>query len=279
MKEEKSTIENSIPSLVEDYFLEIKKVSQFHLNFFSINDIPTIDINMLCLKDIIFRSLSFLQNIDDAFFSKLLRKMYFDTKDLSDFLGNFEKNTQFLDNLFENNFLNKISEYKDTKDQIKIIKSRGDANRTIMIATDNELKYFKPKTKSEINDYNKLRGRNVDAVHRYMKSREDMKKLNIKLKNLENSLKEEFKSEFSKSQDLYLTDLITIINSKLFYFNKLMWQEANKNEHIKEYFSNLGLKEFNLNSYAKNYLKNINLLKSQNINKLEQIEEALRNLK
>lgn len=277
MNEEK--IKESVKGFIDEYFEEVKKVSHFHLQFFNQNAIDTTDINMLALKDIIFRALSFLQNIDDMFFSKLLRKIYFDVKDLLEFLNTFEKNTQVLDNLFESQFLNKIPLYKDLKEKISLTKARGDSQRTIMLATENELKYFKPKSKAQISEYNKLRGRNVDAVHKYSKSREDIQKFSIELKNLKDSLNQEFKIEFQKAKDIYLGDLIVVINSKLFYFNKLMWQEANKNEHIKEYFSNLGLKKFDLNAYAKSYIKHINILKSNNIAKLEQIEEALRNLR
>ncbi len=271
-------IEESVKEFIEEYFSEIKQVSHFHLQFFYQNSIDTTDINMLALKDIIFRALNFLQNIDERFFSKLLRKMYFDVSHLIRFLNNFEKNSN-LNQIFESKFLNKFPSYKKINNQIELAKSREHSQRTIMLATENELKYLKPKSKAEINAYNKLRGRSVDAIHKYQQAKENIQKLNIQLKELKSSLNKQFVTEFQKMYNLYLNDLILVINSKLFYFNKLIWKEASKSTDIKNYFNSLGIKNFDLNTYAKSYIKNMNASKNNNIEELEIIEEALMELK
>lgn len=271
-------IEESVKEFIEEYFSEIKQVSHFHLQFFYQNSIDTTDINMLALKDIIFRALNFLQNIDERFFSKLLRKMYFDVSHLIRFLNNFEKNSN-LNQIFESKFLNKFPSYKKINNQIELAKSREHSQRTIMLATENELKYLKPKSKAEINAYNKLRGRSVDAIHKYQQAKENIQKLNIQLKELKSSLNKQFVTEFQKIYNIYLNDLILVINSKLFYFNKLIWKEASKSTDIKNYFNSLGIKNFDLNTYAKSYIKNMNASKNNNIEELEIIEEALRELK
>ena len=245
-------------------FKNVYEILDKQIEFFTSNNIPLTQDNLIPLNEIIFRAFNFLRDIDENFFSKLLRKIFFDVKNLLKFRNEFSKKNRNWHNILEKEFLPSYTEYKKLSDNISTLKRKIETQKNIMIATENELKYFTPKTKEEIKSYNHTKGRYVDAVHYYGVYRDDLSKLLVSIKELENEISSTFQCIFEKEVESILEKLDMIISSKIYQLNHLMWKEAKQNSSIKNYFEGLGIKEINLSSYAKNYIKNINNLKSEN---------------
>jgi len=268
--------QEDIYKFIESYFKEINDISEFHLNFFIENKIPTIDINLLILEKFIFQAFKFLKTNLEFKFSNFLHKLYNDIHNLLQFIEQFNKKSQIEINIFENDFLPLLPKYQLLKEKLED-KYRMLHHTDLNISSlEVQIKFFNPKNKEDTNELKHLRGRLVDAIHYNAKSKEDISKITITLNNLKNDLKDTFIEEFHKSKISYLSKYNLVLNTKLFYFNKKMWEEINQNQKTLSYFNNLGLKNINLKIYIENYLKHIDFSKSKNSNKYSQIENILK---
>jgi len=268
--------QEDIYKFIESYFKEINDISEFHLNFFIENKIPTIDINLLILEKFIFQAFKFLKTNLEFKFSNFLHKLYNDIHNLLQFIEQFNKKSQIEINIFENDFLPLLPKYQLLKEKLED-KYRMLHHTDLNISSlEVQIKFFNPKNKEDTNELKHLRGRLVDAIHYNAKSKEDISKITIALNNLKNDLKDTFIEEFHKSKISYLSKYNLVLNTKLFYFNKKMWEEINQNQKTLSYFNNLGLKNINLKIYIENYLKHIDFSKSKNSNKYSQIENILK---
>jgi uncharacterized DUF497 family protein len=144
----------------------------------------------------------------------------------------------------------------------------------IISSLENEIKYFNPKTKNDIKELKRLKKRLVDAIHYTAKAKENISKHTIEINNLKNELKELFISEFKNSYNSYISKFKLIINTKLYYFNKQMWIEANQSQNLKKF----GIDYLDLNLYIKNYLKHIDISKSKHYEEFLKIQDILKAL-
>lgn len=182
--------------------------------------------------------------------------------------------------VFEEQFLPDTKLFQEMKKQIEAFDIATESYHKRLINIENELKYQKPKTKKEDSDYNKLRGRQVDIIHHYSKSKEKTTLLKQQQKEFIVTLKEAFLLRFQEVYEFHIDNFLSVLNSKLYYFNKLMWIEANKSREIVNYFDAImSSEELTLHLYAKVYLNNINLLKSNKVEEYESIQFALKELK
>jgi hypothetical protein len=264
--------EEKLHYFIEQYFKDINEISDFHIKFLVENNIQTIDLNLLLLKKFIFQAKNFLTNNVDISFSRFLAKLYLDIRSLSEFLENFEKKTQVIELIFENQFLPTLLEYKTLKSQIEKDKHYIKEVVFIISSIEAEMKFLNPQTKSDIKELKRLKKRLVDAIHYNAKAKENISKNTIALKDLKNELKGLFKEEFAKYYKSYVTKFKLILNTKLFYFNKKMWLEANQSPNIKK----LNIKNINLTLYIENYLKHIEISKSQHFEEFLKIQDILK---
>jgi hypothetical protein len=266
--------ELQIYHFIEDYFKEIGEIIDFHIKFFINNNIKTIDFNMLLLKKFIFQAFNFLKTTAEISFSRFLDKLYLDIYSLYNYLETFEKNSKLVNDLFENNFLPSLIEYRVLKEKIEKDDKYIKQSSFIISSLENEIKYFNPKTKNDIKELKRLKKRLVDAIHYTAKAKENISKHTIEINNLKNELKELFISEFKNSYNSYISKFKLIINTKLYYFNKQMWIEANQSQNLKKF----GIDYLDLNLYIKNYLKHIDISKSKHYEEFLKIQDILKAL-
>jgi len=270
--------EKEIYQFIESYFKEIDYISEFHLKFFINNEIQTIDLNMLLLHKFIFQAFNFLKNNMETQFSRFTQKLYQDVKNLIEYLLKFEKKISLINNIFENEFLNNLIEYKNIKLKIENAHRKLKNTSVLLTSLETQLKFFDAKTKEDRKEYKVLRGRLVDTIHNHALAKEDISKYTIQLNDLKTLLKDIFNEKFIQAKKSYLARFYLMINTKLYYLNKSIWLEANKNIKVISYNEHLGIQQLNLKIYIKNYLKHIDILKSQNYNELSKIENILKEL-
>ena len=272
------TQKREIYKFINDYFKEIDDISEFHLNFFLKNKIQTIDLDIFILYKFIFQAFNFLKTNTGLYFSSFLNKLSKDTKNLIEYLNSFEKQTKIINNIFENKFLKSLPEYILLKSKIEENTKLLHTTSTNIASLETQIKFFNPKNKEDENELKRLRGRLVDSIHYNAKAKENISTYTIELNNIEKSLREIFFEEFSKAKTSYISKLKLVINTKLYYFNKEMWIEANKSKKTLAYLEDLGIKHMNLDIYINNYLKHIDIARSQNYEQYSKIEEILKEL-
>jgi hypothetical protein len=271
---EKENHQKEILTFLQHYFEEIDLITEFHLNFFIQNGIETIDLELLLVEKFIFQAFNFFKSNSELSFSRFLLKLYLDISSLLNYYSEFKKNSSFLDKIFEEQFLNTIQEYRILKKNIEANRERKQHLSVRVASLENEIKFFTPKNNKELKELKHLKGSLVDAIHYLAKAREDISEDTIKINNLKNSLKDDFKTEFKNFYKSHISKFRLVLNSKLYYFNKKMWLEINKNS---DYVKEMGIK-MNLTQYIKNYLKHIDIQKSPHYEEFVKIEQLLKEL-
>jgi len=267
-----------IYKFINNYFKEIDDISEFHLNFFLKNKIQTIDLNMLILHKFIFQAFNFLKTNTGLYFSTFLNKLAKDTKNLIEYLDSFEKQTKIINNIFENKFLKNLPEYILLKTKIEQNNKLLHTTSVNIASLETQIKFFNPKNKEDENELKRLKGHLVDAIHYNAKAKDNISAYTMELNKIEKSLRELFFEEFSKAKNSYISKLKLVINTKLYYFNKEMWREANRSKKTLSYLEELGIRHIDLNIYIHNYLKHIDIARSQNYEEYSKIETILKEL-
>jgi len=108
------------------------------------------------------------------------------------------------------------------------------------------------------------------------------KKLTIEdYDNLDEYMKEEFLYAFEKDFDSYKEYLKTIINTKTYYFDKLLWKEAAKSASIQDFFKKSKREEEQLTEelstkiFIKQYLQTVDLSHTKNPRWHEYLEKVI----
>lgn len=102
------------------------------------------------------------------------------------------------------------------------------------------------------------------------------------LEELEEFLKERFEVEFDKEFESFKDNLKIIINTKIHYFEKLMWHEARKSQSIQEFFKKSKRSEKNLQEplstkiFIEQYLKTVDFENTKNQQWHEYLQKVLR---
>jgi hypothetical protein len=74
-----------------------------------------------------------------------------------------------------------------------------------------------------------------------------------------------FFPEFNKLKEINLKKLEKIINTKLYYFEKILWFNASKSPLVIKFFNDSHIEgNFSTKTFIKDFLKNIDISKSSN---------------
>lgn len=135
-------------------------------------------------------------------------------------------------------------------------------------------KNFLEKTKDIHSVFKHLFLKSVEgSLGLYMRLSEKVEKISDdELKAFEEYVKEEFHNEFRKEFETYQEQLCKIINTKTYYFDKLLWNEARKSSAIQEFFKKSKRTENELNDelstkiFIQQYLQTIDMSHTKNVN-------------
>lgn len=97
----------------------------------------------------------------------------------------------------------------------------------------------------------------------------------------EDYVKEEFTNEFKKEKDKYDENLRSIINTKTYYFDKLMWSEAKNSASLREFFKKLKrtdgelTEELSTKIFIKQYMQTVDLSHAKDVKWHQYLENVL----
>jgi hypothetical protein len=272
-------MQTEIDIFLENFFDEIKEISEFHLDYLKKNNFKFPDVDYIQLKRFIDTATNNLYTLEPHILSGLLGKLYQDIKSLYEYYQKFKSSVKIPQIIFHKQYLSKIDFYKELTTKLDVVTENMEQFRHTMETTENELKMYKsiPTIKEHLDKYKQLKKRNVDSIYYFAQYKEDFVNLKSKLVEFEKSEELEFFPKFKELRAKYLQDLEKVLNSKMFYFDKLLWYEAQKSMSIERFFSEANIEgDYSTKTFIKYYLKNIDISKANNSEWLGYLNKILR---
>lgn len=192
------TIEDEVYEFCEIYFDEIAEVAENNVNFIEDNRLHIPKENYAILNKFLQKVLKNFKILDQNYCSSTLDKLGYDLEQLNELYDNVVKKSKNTLDIFESKFTPR---------------SHILTNFTKALLNTSELSN---KTQEDIDSIKK------------------MKKDYPKLKEVFYSI---FEEVFNEDKKQNLVNLKNSINSKTYYFDKLLWKEADKSATIVKHFS------------------------------------------
>jgi DNA repair exonuclease SbcCD ATPase subunit len=258
---------------IEKYFAKLKEVNDFHLSMIDGYGFKRPRINYILLKRFIDNAISFLSKIDDKLLNGLLLKMFRDVKSLFEYYQQVKEKTKYPEVIFYQEYLENLPEYKELKDEYETQKALLEELNSKIQRYEDQLK----RLNKDDEQYRKTNRMYVDALHKYSKIKDEFNNVKNRLKIYEEAQRSKFFSEFEKVRNQELQKLEDILNVKLYYFDKLLWDKAKKSYDIVKFFESANIDgDFSTKTFIKYFLKNIDTTKSKNKEWFDYLKRILR---
>ena len=270
-----------IDTFFQKFFQEIKKITEFHLDYLKTNHFEFQHVDYIQLKRFIDTATNNLYNLEPHLLSGLLGKLYQDIKSLYEYYKTFKSSVKIPQIIFQKQYLSEINFYKESTLKLNVISEKMDKFRSNIESTESELKIYKtiPTNPEELSKYKQLKKRNVDAIYYFSQYKDEFIALKSKLIEFENQEKLEFFPKFKELKTKYLNNLEKILNTKMFYFDKLLWYEAQKSSNIQRFFDESNIKgDYSTKTFIKYYLKNIDISKANDSEWINYLTKILKGL-
>ena len=192
------TIEDEVYKFCEIYFKELADVAEDNAHFVDDHNLRIPKENYAILNKFLQKTLQNFKILDPTYSTKTLNKLALDLAQLNEFYIAIEKKSRDIKSIFEKKFI--------------------------------------PKSPTLINfakailDFADLPDKTSDELIYIKKMKQDY----IQLKKVYESI---FEETFSDDKKHYLLTLKGAINSKSYYFDKLLWKEADESLTIVKHFS------------------------------------------
>jgi len=250
-----------LDSFLEDYFKLIKKVNEFHFQYLIQNKFKFPKTNYLELKNFIDTAKNFLLDLDEHLLGNLGEKLNQDIESLYSFYKNFKNKTKYVEVIFYQEYLEKLERYKSLKEEYeKLQKSIEEYNNNI-ISNEEKLKTIPQDTPL----YKKIKKSYVDSIYEYSKQKDKFYELKKEIESIEKTEELRFFPKFNKLKKHHLLKLEKILNSKLYYFDKLLWYQASHSKNVIDFFKKANIQgDFSTKTFINYQLKNIDISKSHN---------------
>ena len=258
-------VEQRVASFLDGFFADETAVAEHELGFLDENGLQKPEIDYMKMRQFIFTAFNNLKEMDLAIADGLVGKMFKDITNLVDFYKEFKKKIKISNLVYQRDFLPSVREYQELNDDKILTEGKMNQYKHIATATQRELDEIAiSKEKVDEAKVKMLRRRNVDSLYNLEKSKEHHKEVVIELNALEESMKGSFFEMFESYCNEYTTAFEEIINTKMFYFEKLLWHHAERSSGVRKFFDNAGITgSYSTRTYLNYYLRNINIEKSK----------------
>ena len=192
-----SIIEDEVSYFCADFFQDAVDEVEEGINFIEDNELEVPKENYTILPEFLNTILQRFRVLDSNFVSPLLDKVSSDMRTIQKILVPLRKHSANIPELFNTEFIDASEVLSDLKSDLNNQRIRAKGNI-------------------------ELKNRLLESEERY----EKLKKIYFEV----------FNEMFYEDREYYIGSLLYILNSKAFYCDKLIWQEANESNFIKKHF-------------------------------------------
>ena len=271
-----------IPPLVTEFldhfFADELEVAQKELDFLYGNGFEKPTLDYIKMRRFLVTAVNNLKTLDPSIMEGLLPKIHQDVERLHEYFAEFFKKTRLTKLVYVRDFLPSVPEYKQLQDEVTITEAMKKRFQSIASSTDRELAALPPpKNAEELTYMKQLKGRNVDAIDGLAKAKDKLVIISKQLKEMEEAMSSEFFKQYQEYVDNLREGFNEIINTKSYYFDKLLWQRASQSASIRKFFQQARIEgEFSTKTFIQYYLRNIDVEKSSTSDWHNYLHEVLK---
>ena len=249
---------------MDHFFGEELAAAQKELDFIYDNGLQKPQLDYIKMRRFLVTAFNSLKTIDPHIVEGLLSKMHQDVERLFAYLVEFRKKTKLSKLVYIRDFLPSVPEYKRLQNDVTLTESMKKRFQALAISTERELAALPPpKNAEEIAYFKALKGRNVDAIDGFAKSRDKLVVITKELKDLEDAMSSEFYKQYKEYVENINEGLCDVVHTKSYYFDKVLWEIAASSQLIRKFFMQARIEgDYSTKTYIQYYLRNIDIGKS-----------------
>ncbi|MDR2033800.1 MAG: hypothetical protein LBP89_04130 [Helicobacteraceae bacterium] len=272
-------IESAVAAFMERFFGDALSTAQKELDFIDKNGFEKPRLDYIKLRRFLVTAFNNLKTIDPHILEDgLLSKIHQDVDRLFEYLSEFRKKIKLSKLVYVRDFLSSVPTYHALQNEVTITEAMKKRFQSIAATTDRELLALAPPKNDEEIAYQKaLRARNVDAIDGLARAKDKLIIIGKQLKELEYMMSAEFFKSFAEYSENIGDGLREVIQTKSYYFDKLLWELAEESQLITKFFRQARIEgDYSTKTFIKYYLRNIDINKSNSSDWHIYLSEALK---
>ncbi|GHV06778.1 hypothetical protein AGMMS50229_12210 [Campylobacterota bacterium] len=267
-----------VSNFMDHFFGDELTATQKELDFVDANGFETPKLDYIKMRRFLVTAHNNLKTIDPHINEGLLSKIHQDVERLHEYVAEFNKKTKMGKLVYIRDFLPSVPEYKALQDEVTINEAMKKRFQSIAASTDRELATIAaPKNAEELAYIKTLRKRNVDAIDGLANTKDKLVIITKELKDLEDSMTAEFFLQYNDYVINIRDGLREVIQTKSFYFDKVLWERAEHSQLIQKFFAQARIEgDYSTKTFIQYYLRNIDINKSNTSDWHLYLQEVLR---
>jgi hypothetical protein len=262
---EPEEIQTVVAAFMDRFFGDDLNMAQTELDFIDLNGFEKPKLDYLKLRRFLVTAYNSLKTIDPHILEDgLLSKIHQDTDRLYAYLLEFSKKIRLSKLAYVRDFLPTVPRYYALQNEVIVTEAAKKRYQASMVSLGRELAETPPpKTPEEIARQKALNARYVDAIDGFAKAKDKLVVIAAELKTLEESMSSNFFERFREYTENIDSALREIIQTKSYYFDKLLWDLAADSQLIAKFFRQARIEGgYCTKTFISYYLRNIDVNKT-----------------
>jgi hypothetical protein len=254
-----------VTAFMDRFFGDELNMAQTELDFIDANGFEKPKLDYLKLRRFLVTAYNSLKTIDPHILEDgLLSKIHQDTDRIYAYLIEFGKKNRLSKLAYVRDFLPSVPQYHALQNEVTITEAAKKRYQASAASLEREIAETPaPKTPEEIARQKSLNSRYVDAIDGFAKAKEKLVVIAAQLKELEDAANAEFFKQFREYADNIDSALREIIQTKSYYFDKLLWDLAADSQLIAKFFRQARIEGgYCTKTFISYYLRNIDVNKT-----------------
>jgi hypothetical protein len=259
-------VKEEVLDFLDHYFEEEDFIIDVEISFLDEHEFeePPEAINYLKLRRFIDTAYHNIKAMDPGISETLVGKMYADINVIIAMYSDFLKRTKVIGVVFVRDFLESVPRYEELEKAKRKHEAIRNQMKNVARSSATQMQNMRDRGESESSDrYKALNRKNVDAMHEEGLAQEKLQEVAVELIKLKEQLEASFNIEFRVVVKELKESLEEVINTKIYYFDHLLWYQASRSAGVRAFFERAKIEgEYSTKTYLNYYLKNIDIQKS-----------------
>lgn len=254
----------SLDFYLNEFFKDADILVTHEENYIKRNALTKPIVNYYALRRFLFTALQNFYDLDEKFLVPVLGKLSSNLKYLIEFYSRLNKQSKNIEMVYQKYFLEKIPAFKALEDEKKVLLLTKDKLEEKMAFHESIYKSVaalgNKMSEEDKQRYILNKKFYADATHHFGEVKTRLQELLDEIHRFHEAYRPEFLKKFNTLRIQYLKRLLTCINIKSYYLDKMLWDVARCNRRIVAFLVDSNIDGFfDTKTFLKYYLNSIDL--------------------